>query len=232
MWLAVNIGNSRQHWGWFHDDRLLATSDYPLDYWNEAAIQPAERIVVASVVPGYLPPWHRERAWILDIEQIVLDGKYATLGIDRALNLMAAVHLYKAPALVVDFGTAITLSAIGEGGEFIGGSILPGLRLQLRALKHFTAALPEVDLPETLPPFLSRTTESAIQAGVLRVTLAGIEQLCRQWTSWYPEGVLVATGGDSARVHAWLPHLFDHQEPHLTLWGIFVVVQSQDHPDH
>ena len=228
MWLAVNIGNSRQHWGWFSDNELVLTSNHPLDYWNEEATYSADRIVVASVVPSSLERWQSlSRTQVLSIENVPLSGKYFTLGIDRALNLIGAADLYGLPAMVVDFGTAITLSGIDERGEFIGGCILPGFRTQLRALKQYTAALPEVSLPETLPPFLSLSTEMAIQSGVLQVTLAGIEQICQQWHRQYESSALIATGGDSAQVHAWLPYLFDYQNSHLTLWGIYATEQAR-----
>jgi type III pantothenate kinase len=226
MWLAVNIGNTRQHWGWFSDNELVLTADYPLDYWNEEATFPAEKIVIASVVPNQIPRWQSlSRTQILTLEQVPLSGKYFTLGVDRALNLIGAADSYGLPALVVDFGTAITLSSIDERGEFVGGCILPGFRSQLRTLKNTTANLPEVNLPEELPPFLSLSTELAIQSGVLQITLAGIEQVCQQWRRQNTSSVIVATGGDSEKVYGWMPYLFDVQDPHLGLWGIFATEQ-------
>ncbi|MBC8122164.1 MAG: type III pantothenate kinase [Gemmatimonadaceae bacterium] len=227
-WLAVNIGNTRQHWGWFVDDTLLETSDHDLDYWNAQALAQAERITVASVVPALVPRWQElPQARILDIAQIPLTNHYATLGVDRALNLVGAAYRYGQPVLVCDLGTAITLSAMDTDGAFGGGCILPGLRAQFRALKSQTAALPEVELPEELPALWAQSTEQAIQAGVLQVTLAGIGQVVSGWRSQHSAAIVVATGGDSARVCRWYPHLFNVQDPHLTLWGICAVTQSR-----
>jgi type III pantothenate kinase len=226
MWLAVNIGHSRQHWGWFSDNELVLTADYPLDYWNEQATYPAERIVVASVKGDCLPRWQAlARTHVLSVDQVPLAGKYFTLAVDRALNLVGAADSYGLPALVVDFGAAITLSGIDERGEFIGGCILPGFGSQLHALRSHTANLPEITLPDTLPPFLALSTELAVQSGVLHVTLAGIEQVCQQWLRQYATSVTVATGFDSELVYRWLPHLFDVQDAHLGLWGIFATEQ-------
>ncbi|MBW4697886.1 MAG: pantothenate kinase [Aphanocapsa lilacina HA4352-LM1] len=229
MWLAINIGNSRQHWGWFTGTQLVQALDFPLSHWDAQALTPAEQIVVASVTPAHLERWRTlPHVRILNLADVPLSGTYSTLGIDRALNLIAAADAYGCPALVADFGTAITLSAVDKFGRFCGGAILPGLGTQLRALEHFTAALPVVDLPEPWPPLLAHTTEAAIQSGVVRVTLAGLAQFLESWKRQYPNGISVATGGDSERVHRWLPDLFDVQDTHLTLRGICVTVRGAD----
>lgn len=231
-WLAVNIGNTRQHWGWFVDDVLFETSDHDLDYWDEQALERAERIIVASVVPALVARWRKLfQVRILDTAQILLTNQYATLGVDRVLNLMGAAHHHGQPVLVCDLGTAITLSAMDIDGAFGGGCILPGLRAQFRALKSQTAALPEVELPEELPALWSHSTEQAIQAGVLQITLAGIGQVVSGWRSQHPAAVVVATGGDSARVCRWYPHLFDFQDPHLALRGICAAARPDNQAD-
>jgi len=121
---------------------------------------------------------------------------------------------------VVDFGTAITVSAVDTHGGFAGGLILPGLATQLRSLHTATAGLPAVELPDTLPTALAFDTKSAMQAGVVRVALAGIGAIVDEWRTATPHGVAVATGGDSPLVARWWPRLFDRHDPDLALWGI------------
>lgn len=223
MWLAVSIGNSRQHWGWFTPE-TLHTEHHLLDYWDETVLEKSERVVVASVVPGLLPRWQdHSQVRILSLADIPLAGMYPTLGIDRALNLIGAVRCHGAPSLVVDFGTAITLSAADRTGGFAGGCILPGFRMQLRALGTATAGLPEVALPEDFPSLWAAATEPAIQAGVLRVTLAGLQTVIAGWRGQVGRSTVIATGGDSALVCSWLPELFDWHDPDLVLWGIRAV---------
>ncbi len=225
MWLLVNIGNSRQHWGWFHGNELLLTADYPHDYWDEEVLEKATAIVVASVVPEALEPWQSvAKVQILNLEDVPITGGYLGLGVDRALNILGASYRYGYPTLVVDFGTAITISATNHSGRFIGGCIMPGFNLQFQSLQEHTALLPQVSLPEVLPPAMALTTEQAMQSGVIQVTLAGIEQFCLAWRQRQPEGKVIATGGDSSTVYSWLPHLFNIQDSYVGLWGMYATI--------
>ena len=225
MWLAINIGNSRQHWGWFHGNELLLTSDHPPDYWDEEAVSKAESIVVASVVPDALERWSSiPKAQTLTLDRVPIQGGYEGLGVDRALNILGASYRYGYPTLVVDFGTAITLSATSHSGQFMGGCIMPGFGLQFKSLHQYTALLPQVKLPTVLPPTMALTTEQSIQSGVIQVTLAGIEQFCLAWRQRQPQGKVIATGGDSATVYNWLPHLFNIQDSYVGLWGMYATI--------
>lgn len=227
MWLAISIGNSRQHWGWFHGNELLLTLDHPPDYWDEEALDKAESIVVASVVPDALERWSLvAKAQTLTLDRVPIKGGYEGLGVDRALNILGAGYRYGYPTLVVDFGTAITISATNNSGRFIGGCIMPGFSLQFRALQEYTAVLPQVELPTVLPPAMALTTEQSMQSGVIQVTLAGIEQFCLAWRQRQPQGRVIATGGDSAIVYEWLPHLFNVQDSYVGLWGMYASVMG------
>jgi type III pantothenate kinase len=225
MWLAINIGNTRQHWGWFHGNELFLTTDHSPDYWDEEALDKAESIVVASVVPDALERWSPiAKAQILTLDRVPIQGGYEGLGVDRALNILGASYRYGYPTLVVDFGTAITLSATNHSGLFMGGCIMPGFSLQFKSLQQYTALLPYVELPAVLPPAMALTTEQSIQSGVIQVALAGIEQFCLAWRQRQPQGKVIATGGDSATVYGWLPHLFNVQDSHVSLWGMYATI--------
>jgi type III pantothenate kinase len=222
MWLAIDIGNTHQHWGWFEEGELVLTADYGHRYWDASVFDRASAIVVASVVPEKAERWRFYKSVrILTVSDLHLRGSYATLGIDRALNIVGAGYRYGYPTLVVDFGTAITLSASDAQGRFVGGCILPGFAMQFKALHATTAQLPLVNLPLNLPPPLALDTEQAIQSGVIKVALAGIEQYLNAWRVNQPGGKVIATGGDSALVSQWFPQLFDAQDGQLNLWGIY-----------
>jgi type III pantothenate kinase len=227
MWLAISIGNSRQHWGWFHGNELLLTVDHPPDYWDEEVLEKAESIVIASVVPDALERWSSvAKAQTLTLDKVPIKGGYEGLGVDRALNILGASYRYGYPTLVVDFGTAITISATNNSGRFIGGCIMPGFSLQFKALQEHTALLPPVELPDVLPPAMALTTEQSMQSGVIQVTLAGIEQFCLAWRQRQPQGRVIATGGDSTFVYEWLPHLFNVQDSYVGLWGMYASIMG------
>ena len=79
---------------------------------------------------------------------------------------MAAISEYPLPLLVVDMGTATTMSVINEKEEFIGGAIMPGLRLSLEALSSKASLLPHIDL---IPPksVIGRNTVDAMDSGII-----------------------------------------------------------------
>src|SRR6266700_7006800 len=88
------------------------------------------------------------------------------VGADRIANAVAAYDLYGGPSIVVDFGTANTIEAISEKGEYLGGAIFPGIEISLDALFARAAALRRVEL---VPPkhVIGRSTVEAIQSGSL-----------------------------------------------------------------
>ncbi|MDY6781290.1 MAG: type III pantothenate kinase [Cyanobacteriota bacterium] len=81
--------------------------------------------------------------------------------------------------------------------QLIGGAILPGLRLQFRTLGQQTAALPEVNLPQILPPRWCLDTQNAIASGIVYTVLAGIRSFITDWLDNYPGSQIILTGGDA-----------------------------------
>jgi type III pantothenate kinase len=183
------------------------------------------RLVIASVVPaqtllwqGY--PYCRE----VTLADVPLANLYATLGIDRALNLLGAGDRYGWPSLVIDAGTALTFTA-GTATGFIGGAILPGLTTQLATLKAHTATLPTTQLESPLPPRWARDTAAAIRSGVIYGTLATLTDYVQAWRQDYPAGQIVLTGGDGPKLSQWWQSRNQKTpgmtlEPHLTFFGL------------
>lgn len=88
------------------------------------------------------------------------------VGSDRVLNVKAAWRRCRAACAAVDLGTAISISVADDQGRFMGGAIMPGLALSLRALHGQTAFLPEL-MPAPVNDALARDTASAMLSGVL-----------------------------------------------------------------
>ncbi|MEK6674413.1 MAG: type III pantothenate kinase, partial [Planctomycetota bacterium] len=119
----------------------------------------------------------------------------------------------------VDFGTAVTVDLVDDEGTLLGGAILPGLRMQFRALHSNTAQLPEVEpgFPES--PYGRNTTE-AIQTGVCRGLIGAVRGLVESYaTSLNRWPQVVATGGD---LEFLAPHcdFLDTMVTHLALRGV------------
>jgi pantothenate kinase type III len=88
------------------------------------------------------------------------------VGRDRLFAARGALGLCRASAIVVDAGTALTVDAVREDGTFLGGAIAPGPSLLATALAEGTARLPRIE-PKPRPSALGRSTEEALQAGVV-----------------------------------------------------------------
>src|SRR3989442_15924152 len=88
------------------------------------------------------------------------------VGADRICNAIAVHEKYGGPAIVVDFGTATTFTAVSADGDFLGGAIAPGIGISVDALTEHTAQLPRVELtkPKTV---IGRSTVAAMQAGII-----------------------------------------------------------------
>ena len=225
-WLGILWGNTHHQWGWFEGANLLSQQRFRRD---EAPLLPSQTdICLAPVGQGSLPT--SERVRVLTLADVPLLNPYATLGLDRALALVAAGQLYGWPVLVIDAGTALTFSAAIEvegQGSFWGGAILPGLGLQAHALAQGTAALPLVRLwgpagSGVLPQNRWATdTTSAIQSGILNTVISGIRDFITDWRQHYPQGRVVFTGGDgSLLAHSFAEESYCHWDPTLVLKGI------------
>ena len=187
-------------------------------------------VVIGSVVPAAL---ERIRAHLLTsserkplivgetiplpIDVAVTDAK--AIGVDRVCAAAAAYEKLQTGCTIVDFGTAVTVDLVDDEGTLRGGAILPGLRMQLRALHENTAALPEVEpaMPE-LP--YGRDTVEAMQAGVCRGLTGAVRALVEAYaTSLNRWPQVVATGGDLSFIAPYCDFL-DTLAQNLTLRGI------------
>ncbi|ACK72540.1 putative transcriptional acitvator, Baf family [Gloeothece citriformis PCC 7424] len=203
-WLGLMIGNSRLHWAKFEGKTLEGTWDSEHAQIDFSILENLP-LCIASVVPTQTEIWQRyPLATLITLQDIPLKGLYSTLGIDRALALWGAGQTYGFPCLVIDGGTALTFTAGTSDRTLIGGAILPGLRLQLQSLETKTGALPQVSLPDRLPPRWAINTPEAIQSGVIYSLLAGLTDFITHWWTLFPDAQVVMTGGDGQLLHRYL----------------------------
>jgi type III pantothenate kinase len=213
--IGLSIGNSRYHWAWFLDTKLQSSWDteyLPIDRFSSLFPIDLQSIIktdqlkletipiyLVSVVPNQTAIWHQlPQVKLITLADIPLGNLYPTLGIDRALAVFGAGEIYGYPVLVIDSGTALTITGVDDHRCLIGGAILPGLRLQLRSLATGTAALPAIELPDKLPPRWSHSTPESIASGTLYTVTAGINDFIQDWQQLYPKTQVVLTGGDGA----------------------------------
>jgi type III pantothenate kinase len=242
--IGLSIGNSRYHWAWFLNAQLQSSWDteylkidrfsqlFPIDLLSIIKTDRVKLdlipIYLISVVSNQTEIWQKlPQLKRITFTDIPLFNLYPTFGIDRALAAFGAGEMYGYPVLVIDGGTALTITGIDRNQCLIGGAILPGLRLQFRSLSTGTAALPMVELPHQLPPRWSNSTSGSISSGILHTVSAGVRDFIQDWQQLYPDSQIVYTGGDGQILSSYLPpDLVDNLKfnYNLLFYGLSVIL--------
>ena len=237
--LAVDAGNSRIKWGlwdgsWSHQG-WVATSELA-HLAVEWQMFPAPRLwvacsVAAPLVAEWIETWARRSGanlhWVVSQrEQCGVRNGYldpSQLGADRWAALIAAHHLVSGAALTTSIGTAVTIDALSQDGQFLGGLILPGLDLMAEALVSGTAGLTRGHGAIALFP---RTTADAIASGAVQSICGAIERMERVLARRHGKPQILLTGGGAEviRSHLERPAQF---VPNLVLEGLRIVVGSE-----
>ncbi|MBP0036016.1 MAG: pantothenate kinase [Roseofilum sp. Belize BBD 4] len=255
VWLALVMGNSRFHWGLGDRHSLLSCWNTASLSVNEIEkIIPEleqgripEQILdgcplkeefysrlfntlplwIASVIPEVTPLWTSySPTHVIELADLPLKGMYPTFGIDRGLAVVGGGVKWGWPVLVIDGGTALTLTGADSDRHLVGGAILPGLGLQTRLLAEHTRTLPQINLSEQLPKRWSLETQEAIASGILYTVLAGLRDFIQNWHNHYPQSPILLTGGDGELLTKVLiqqfPQLYSHLhfDPDLIFLGI------------
>lgn len=222
-----------------HSWRLSTTRERTVDEYGistlsllrNAGLETAQisSVILSSVVPPLHPvleSWVKSyfKADFLWVEpgiktglKILIDNP-SELGADRIVNAVAGLERYGAPLIAVDFGTATTFDVVSEKREYLGGLILPGLKLGAEALFQRASRLPRVDLaePERL---IGRNTVQAMQSGLFYGYVGQVDGILERLLEEVPNATVVATGG-LAKVVAGKSRYLKHLEPDLTLEGL------------
>ena len=145
------------------------------------------------------------------------------VGPDRIANAVAAYEQYGGPSIVVDFGTANTIEAISQKGEYLGGAIFPGIEISMDALFGAAAALRRVELvaPRNV---IGKSTVESIQSGAVYGYSGQVDTLVERFEAELGACTVIATGGLAEPI---IKHsrTIDHYEPWLTLQGLRIVFE-------
>ncbi len=239
--VVLNVGNSRLAMTTFVAGERGEVTRIPnaqratweeaiAEAWNLIENRDNAAIVAAGVNPqmeraledAVASAADRRVVWVgkdIELPIKVLTDRPEETGVDRVLNVAAAFEQIGNACVVVDAGTAITIDACNDAGEFLGGAIAPGVAMQLDALHERTAKLPRVELAVPGAPF-GQNTEEAIRHGVYHGIRGMVKELVENYATElgrWPE--VVATGGDAAKLFTgW--ELIHAISPDLTLYGI------------
>jgi len=142
------------------------------------------------------------------------------IGADRLANAVAVAKLYGAPAIVVDFGTAVTFDIVNARREYIGGVIAPGLAAVTDYLYQRTALLPHITLAEPRS-VVGKSTVEAMRVGAVVGYRGLVKEILAalKCESTLKKAVVVATGGYGDLIAKQIPEI-QHANPMLTLEGL------------
>jgi type III pantothenate kinase len=147
-----------------------------------------------------------------------------SIGADRLANAAAVAQLYGSPAIVVDFGTAVTFDVVSAAGDYVGGVIAPGLEVMTNYLYQRTALLPKLTLSEP-PRAIGKTTRDAMMSGAVFGYRGLVREIVRRLTAEnFPRKKprVIATGGYAQLIARKLPEI-EAVHPNLTLEGLRIV---------
>ncbi len=152
-----------------------------------------------------------------------------TIGPDRLANAIAVRHHFGSPAVVVDFGTAVTFDVVDGKGNYVGGIIAPGLSVMTEYLHEKTALLPKIKIRE-IKSVVGKSTEQAMLVGAVHGYRGLIRELIAELKKELKVKRLpvVATGGYAKLIAAKLPEI-SSVDPLLTLEGLRLAWELNHH---
>lgn len=234
-WLLIDNSNTRTKFALGDADRLLPWRDVlptveisPDSLASLLAEIRFDAVMVCSVVP--------EKAAIL---QAHFEGKSplhflnhqsplgmgidyplpAQIGADRLANAAGVLSRHGVPAVIIDFGTAVTFDVISADPAYCGGVIAPGLGAMSGYLSRKTALLPEIVLEEPVSA-IGKSTVHAMQVGAVFGYRGLVKEIIARICAELPgRPKIVATGGDAALIARGLPEI-DAVDPDITLDGL------------
>jgi type III pantothenate kinase len=238
-YLLIDISNSYAKFAFASTRRVLAPARIATSKLSTGVVagflgeRKVRKMVVSSVVPAInfaISRVAKKKAKVLWLDWRLKLGvgidypKPQSIGADRLANAAAVAELYGVPAIVVDFGTAVTFDIVSERRTYVGGVIAPGLEAMTNFLYQRTALLPKLSLKEPRCAVGKSTTEAMLSGAVFGYRGLVREILARIRAEQFPRKKVrvVATGGYARLIAAGLPEI-GVIRPHLTLEGLRIV---------
>ena len=224
MIIAVDIGNTNIVLGCIEDDKILFEARMATDLIKtsdqycaelktmlslfEVSPEDIDGSIISSVVPPVLNSFKTAIRKLTGCSALVVGPGIKTglnirmdnpseVGSDLIVAAVAAIAEYGAPLLLVDMGTATTITAIDESGAFVGGCICPGVKISMEALTGRTAQLPGISLDEPRCA-IGKNTRDSMRSGIMLGAASMLDGLLdRMEAELGTKVTVVATGGIS-----------------------------------
>ena len=253
MVLLVDVGNTNIVLGIEKDNDFIVgwristdddkTSDeysiQIMQLFNQHGLDPKdiEGVIISSVVPNIMHSLENMVRKCFKLEPIIvgpgiktgINIKYENpkeVGAERIVNAVAAHEIYKRSVIIIDFGTATTFCAMAKNGNYLGGCIVPGIKISSDALFERAAKLPRVEL-EMTPNIICKSTVTSMQAGILYGYIGQVEYIVKKMKDEMMKGdgeepYVIATGGLANLINKGT-NVIDKVNPDLTLQGLKIL---------
>ncbi|MDR3551865.1 MAG: type III pantothenate kinase [Clostridia bacterium] len=230
MILAIDIGNTNVVLGvWENDvlrfvsrvetDKLRTSDSYAVNIKSifelyEVDQKAIEGSIISSVVPQLTHPMELAVFRITGKKPLIVGPGIKTglniridnpaqLGSDLVVDAVAALSKYPKPIIIFDMGTATTISVIDSNANYLGGALIPGLRVALDALSAGAAQLPQVELSAP-PDIIGTNTIDCMQVGAIYGTASMIDGMVQRIEERLgSQASVIATGGNSGEIVAY-----------------------------
>jgi type III pantothenate kinase len=196
-------------------------------------------VIISSVVPDIMHSLENTVIKLFGITPLVvgpgvktgMNVKYDNprqVGADRIVNAVAAYDKYNGPLIVIDFGTATTFCAISSKGDYLGGTIAPGIKISSEALFQRASKLPRVELIKP-GKTICKNTVNSMQSGIIYGYAGLVEQIVKKMKREFKSnGVkVIATGGLATLIDS-ETECIDKIDKFLTLDGLQIIFERNE----
>ncbi len=213
MLLAIDIGNSFTKFGIFEEFSFVNRTIIPTiriqtadEINSQTLFYSIGAIIISSVVPELNEAYREYAEKFFNLKPVFVDNTFdfglkikynppESVGVDRIVAAFAATEKYGKPCIVCDFGTATTIDAVNSKGEYLGGTIAPGIETLSESLFLKTSQLPRVKIEKPTSVIGNSTVES-IQAGIYFGYIGLVDGIVERMTAELARNPkIVATGG-------------------------------------
>jgi type III pantothenate kinase len=252
--IAIDIGNTNIDIGLFLDGKEESIKSIPggsrakltnclKSAWGKIPVQKSSKenkrdgvIIVSSVKPAWTKVIKEIAQTSLD-EEILVIGKDIPLpmqlwvdepdmvGTDRVISAAAAYDVVGDAVVVADFGTAVTIDLVDQNGIFLGGVICPGFEISAKALRDYTAQLPNIKITKPKAPY-GKNTVDAINCGLYYSIVGALQEVIRRYAEEFGKWPQTIITGSGAKIIAGDCEFIDNYVPNLVVKGIVLAYKK------
>lgn len=251
MILVIDVGNTNIVIGIYRGKKLMqywrlstnrSTTDdeygmLMLNLFLHAGVERGEieGVMISSVVPPLVSIMERACTKYVGKRPLLVGPGIKTglnimyenprdVGADRIVNAIAAIDLYGAPLIIIDFGTATTFCYVNEKSQYLGGAIVPGIQISTEALYQRAAKLPRIELVRPKST-IGRNPTTSMQAGVIYGYAAQVDGMVERIEREFKTHATIIATGELAELIAEESRSIHKVNPHLTLEGLRILYE-------